>query len=97
MSVRHVTALGVVDPRAARRAVNGAIPRFPGGERDGAVVRERGLRRVAQAEHGEAVIARDEADGEHAAGASPGRRLRAGREVGPGKRPRSAGSGLMRN
>jgi hypothetical protein len=29
---------------------------------------ERELRRVAQAEHGEAVIAAGEADGEHAAG-----------------------------
>lgn len=42
--------------------------RVPGVGGEGVMCEERELRRAAQAEHGEAVIARDEADGEHAAG-----------------------------
>ena len=42
----------------------------PGG--DVVIVRERELRRSTQAEHGEAVVASDEADGEHLVGAQTG-------------------------
>lgn len=61
------TRSGGADTRGARRASDGAVERCPGGEVEVVVVRERGLRRVAQAERGEAAVARDEADGEHAA------------------------------
>jgi hypothetical protein len=40
----------------------------PGGDKGVVIVGERELRRVTQAEHGEAAVTRDEADGEHAAG-----------------------------
>lgn len=43
---------------------------FPGGDANDAIVRERELRCATQAEHGEAMIAGDEAHGEHAAVAS---------------------------
>ena len=41
---------------------------WPDGDVEDVMCRERGLRRVTQAEHGKAVIAPDEADGEHGAG-----------------------------
>lgn len=43
----------------------------PGGNAEIVTVRERKLRRATQAEHGQAAVARDEADGEHAAGHCP--------------------------
>jgi hypothetical protein len=48
-----------------RRGGAARAERGPGGDQDD--VRERELRRVTQAEHGEAAVARDEADGERAA------------------------------
>jgi len=39
----------------------------PGADDEGVMREERDLRRATQAEHGEAVVTRDEADGEHAA------------------------------
>lgn len=62
---------------AGRRGPTRAVPRparglrtecRPGGDADVVTVRERELRRATQAEHGKAVIAADEADGENAAG-----------------------------
>jgi hypothetical protein len=50
--------------RARGRVVR--MERGPVGDAGIVVVRERGLRRVAQAEHGKPAVARDEADSEHA-------------------------------
>lgn len=41
--------------------------RVPGGTEDDEISGERELRRVAQAEHGEAMVAGEETDGEHGA------------------------------
>jgi len=63
--------------RAVRR---GSVPRDgrelrtecrPGGNGGDVMWEERGLRRLTQAEHGEAAVARDEADGERQGGKYP--------------------------
>jgi hypothetical protein len=62
------------DPEAGGRGRQAAIRErgrapwtecCPGGGAGRRFVRERGLRRVPQAEHGEPAVARDEADSEH--------------------------------
>lgn len=45
--------------------------RGPGGDDEDVMCEEQELRRVTQTEHGEPAVARDEADGEHAAGDIP--------------------------
>jgi len=81
------------DTEAVGRRVRGAIRERDaglrvelgrGGDGDDEMSQERKLRRVAQAEHGEAAVARDEADGERAAGPHPAPTWGVHRVPGPG-------------